>query len=109
MSAREAQHRVAGISLESWPVTDDRGFAGMVTASAISDAAPDVTVGELLGAQDERTRTVHVHTDHPIGEALARMGESGHRVIPVVSRANGTILLGIVTLSDVLKAFGVES
>jgi CIC family chloride channel protein len=108
MSAREAQHRIAGISLGSWPVADDRGFAGMVTAGAISDAAPDVTVGELLGAQDERTRTVHVHTDHPIGEALARMGESGHRVIPVVSRANATILLGIVTLSDVLKAFGVE-
>jgi CBS domain-containing protein len=51
---------------------------------------------------------VHVHTDHPLGEALTRMGESRHNVIPVVSRANGRVLLGLVTLEDVLAAYGVE-
>ncbi len=109
MSVLEAQHRVSGTTLESWPARDERGLAGMVRVSAIENAAQDSVVGDLLLLQDERTRSVHVHTDHPLGEALARMGESGHRVIPVVSRANGKILLGIVTLGDVLKAFGVET
>jgi CBS domain-containing protein len=51
--------------------------------------------------------TPHVHGDQPLGLALARMGESGHQVLPVVSRANARILLGIVTLADVLKVYGV--
>ena len=36
------------------------------------------------------------------------MGESRQTVLPVVSRANVRILLGLVTLRDVLSAFGVE-
>jgi CBS domain-containing protein len=46
--------------------------------------------------------------DQPLGQALARMGETRHTVLPVVSRANVRILLGIVTLPDVLNAYGVE-
>jgi CBS domain-containing protein len=36
------------------------------------------------------------------------MGETRHSVLPVVSRANVQTLLGIVTLSEVLRAYGVE-
>jgi len=39
---------------------------------------------------------------------LARMKDNGHKVLPVVSRANGRIMLGIVTLADILEAYGVE-
>ena len=37
----------------------------------------------------------------------ARMGDTGHNVLPVVSRANVRIILGVVTLQDLLKAYGV--
>ena len=37
------------------------------------------------------------------------MRENGHKVLPVVSRANTRIMLGIVTYVDILKEFGVES
>ena len=30
-------------------------------------------------------------------------------VLPVVSRANARIMLGVVTLPDILKAYGVEN
>ncbi len=50
----------------------------------------------------------HVHGDQPLGLALTRMGATRHTVLPVVSRANVRTLLGVVTLSDVLKAYGVE-
>jgi CBS domain-containing protein len=51
----------------------------------------------------------HVHNDQPLSRALARMRDNGHRVLPVVSRANGRIMLGVVTFADILKAYGVES
>jgi CBS domain-containing protein len=51
----------------------------------------------------------HVHSDQPLGLALARMGDTGHNALPVVSRANARMMVGIVTLPDVLKAYGVDT
>ena len=39
--------------------------------------------------------------------ALERMGTSGLNVLPVVSRANVHLLIGIVVLDDILAAYGV--
>ena len=50
----------------------------------------------------------HVHGDHPLGFALARMGSTRHTVLPVVSRANVRTMLGVVTLPDILHVYGVE-
>jgi CBS domain-containing protein len=36
------------------------------------------------------------------------MGATRHTVLPVVSRANARVLLGVVTLPDILKAYGVR-
>jgi CIC family chloride channel protein len=110
MDVSAALERVRGIDLESWPVTDEKGLAGMVSQRALESAAasPDgkKVVGELLDHADG-SMGPHLHTDHPLAVALERMGESGHNVLQVVSRANARILLGVVTLKDVLKAFGV--
>jgi CBS domain-containing protein len=51
----------------------------------------------------------HVHSDQPLGLALARMGDSGHNVLPVVSRANARMIIGVVTIADVLQAYGVDA
>jgi CBS domain-containing protein len=107
----EAAHRVEGISLESWPVTDEDGLVGMVRTQAIQEAAAkgsNATIAQLIADEIADRHPVHVHTDHPLSVALARMGESGHDVLPVVSRANGRVLVGLVTLKDVLKAYGVS-
>jgi len=39
--------------------------------------------------------------------ALERMGASGMNVLPVVSRANVRQLIAIVTLDEILAAYGV--
>jgi len=36
------------------------------------------------------------------------MKDNGFKVLPVVSRSNGRIMLGIVTFEDILEAYGVE-
>jgi CBS domain-containing protein len=48
-----------------------------------------------------------VHPDHSLTLALERMGAMRYNVLPVVSRANIHHLLGLVTLEDVLDAYGV--
>jgi len=51
----------------------------------------------------------HVHPDHSLSLALERMGASGLNVLPVVSRANVRQLIGIISLDDILDAYGVAS
>jgi CBS domain-containing protein len=58
-------------------------------------------------AGDSEDELAHVHLDQPLGQALVRMGETRHNVLPVVSRANIRKIVGIVTLEDILASYGV--
>ena len=112
----EAARRIAGSALGSWPVVDDRGLAAMVRTedirSAVAAGRGLATVQQLLDEVDPETSAehgvAHLHRDHPLGLALARMGTTGHTALPVVSRANARTILGIVTLPAILNAYGVE-
>jgi CIC family chloride channel protein len=116
LSLGEARHIVEGSSLGSWPVADEDGLLGMVRVADLlaAPAGDGVQVRDLLDPETSEPHAehggdavAHVHTDHSLGQALARMGATRHTVLPVVSRANARILLGVVTLPDVLTAYGV--
>ena len=105
--------------LHSWPVADAAGLIGMLRTSDVAGVVragrASLTLEQLMRGVDSATKentndieVAHVHGDQPLGQALARMGETRHTVLPVVSRGNIRLLLGIVTLPDVLRAFGVE-
>ncbi len=51
--------------------------------------------------------TLHVHRDHPLSVALQRMGEARRDSLPVVSRQDARIVVGVIALVDVLAAYGV--
>ena len=114
LAVRHALERVEGTSLGSWPVADDDGLVGMVRtadlAAAVVAGEGERTLRELLQSVPgrERATLAHVHGDQPLSQALARMGESGHTTLPVVSRGNARLVLGLVTLGDILEAYGVE-
>lgn len=112
----DAQRRVTGSDLGSWPVVDARGLAGMVRVRDLALAAAagrdgmrvqDLLDGDAFRHGDDDALP-YVHGDQPLGQALARMGATRHTVLPVVSRANVRDLLGIVALPDILAAYGVE-
>jgi CIC family chloride channel protein len=118
MTIVQASERVKDSNLESWPVGDDLGLVGMVRTRHISHALErgrtEMTISRLMqiAKRSNGERAVempHVHNDQPLSRALARMRDNGHKVLPVVSRANARIMLGLVTLPDILKAYGVES
>jgi CIC family chloride channel protein len=112
---REAQVRLEGTALATSagrtiprkPALSSTGHA----ASALATGPGDDTVRALLdrtGSTVGSASFPHLHGDQPLGQALARMGEAHVTVLPVVSRGNIRILLGLVTLPDVLTAYGVQ-
>jgi len=117
MKIGDAAERVKDSVLESWPVADDLGLVGMVRtrhiAAAMDQGRQEMTVARLMQiarrSDGQRYAELpHVHNDQPLSRALARMRDTGHKVLPVVSRANARIMLGVVTFADILKAYGVE-
>jgi CIC family chloride channel protein len=117
MTVSDAAERVKDSIFESWPVADELGLVGLVRtrhiAAAMEQGRLEMTIERLMqiARRSDGDRSVdlpHVHNDQPLSRALARMKDNGHKVLPVVSRANARIMLGVVTLADILKAYGVE-
>ena len=91
--------------LEREPATalvgQDGHLLGVVTreqleARLAQSPAPD-TVGSMVGDQ-----FVHVHPDHPIDVVIERFARS-EGLLPVVSRADVSRIVGVVRLRDILK------
>nr|WP_321478204.1 chloride channel protein [uncultured Paludibaculum sp.] len=86
----------------AWPVMDGERLVGLLTAAAGRKMAAGATAGNLAAKEFP-----FVHPDHPLSLALEKMGDHHLNVLPVVSRANVSQLLGVVTLPEILKAYGV--
>ncbi len=107
-TVREALAQISGSPLDAWPVGNEEDFRGMVRRADIEAAAAEGRTGQTLSDLiPPASGLPHLHPDHTLGTALERMGASGLRVLPVVSRANIRQLAGLVTLEDVLAALGV--
>lgn len=112
----EALDSLRNSSIRSWPVADEKGFAGMVAEAELEQAVTDGRSGQQLAVllrerSSARGRNAaespHVHPDHSLALALERLGTSHQDVLPVVSRADVRELLGVITLHDILNSFGV--
>ena len=110
MTVREALERMRSSAIRSWLVADQRGVIGVINLARLeSESAEganhaDNKIGELMDAMV----FPHVHADQGLDLALERMGANQIEILPVVNRANVHKLEGIVTLRDVLDAYGVN-
>ncbi len=118
MKISEAWERIRDRELDSWPVSDQQGLRGVVRSADLAEAqakgegdrtvatiAEEFPVGEEM---EEGPEFPHLHPDHSLSVALERMGTTRRNVLPVVSRGNVRQLLGVITLDDVLKVYGVD-
>jgi len=108
ITVREALERVRSSEFRTWLVTDRRGVIGVVNLSRLereSAEGADKKVGELVDA----VVFPHVHPDQGLELALERMGANQFEILPVVNRADVHKLEGMVTLRDVLDAYGVPT
>jgi CIC family chloride channel protein len=91
-------------------VGDGHGLIGVVSLEEIERAVTkdghEKCISDLidrLGSMD----FPHVHSDHPLHLALERMGAHGLDLLPVVSRADIHVPLGIIGIKDVLASYGL--
>jgi len=106
MKVRGALERVRSSGVREWLVTDPRGVIGVINLSRLEqELAEDgeKKISDLVDAMD----FPHVHPDQTLDLALERMGSNQIEVLPVVNRGNVHKLEGVVTLRDVLEAYGV--
>jgi CIC family chloride channel protein len=107
ITVREALEQIRTSEFRTWLVTDRRGVVGVINLlwleRELAEAA-DKKLGELVDAMV----FPHVHADHGLDLALERMGANQIEILPVVNRADVHKLEGIVTLRDVLDAYGVS-
>jgi len=106
LTVREALEQFRSSEFRTWLVTDRRGVIGVISLARLERALADEDkkVGELV----DGLVFPHVHPDQGLDLALERMGANRIEILPVVNRADVHKLEGIVTLRDVLDAYGVS-
>jgi chloride channel protein, CIC family len=91
--------------LSTWPVANDRVLVGLISVEKLHRLKDDGKGALLLGETIDSGGFPHLHSDQSLDIALERMGSSGLRLLPVVSRFNTQEMLGVVYLSDILNAY----
>ena len=109
ITVREALERVRASEFRTWLVTDQRGVIGVINLARLErELAEGTDKDKKLGGLVEALVFPHVHPDQGLDLALERMGATQIDILPVVNRADIHKLEGIVTLRDVLNAYGVS-
>jgi CIC family chloride channel protein len=100
---------------DAWPVTQNGALIGMVSKAQIDKAAQQgrerAHVAELLRDSHMADGSVpgslaQVYPDDSLDLALRRMAQSGLNVLPVVSRTNSRQVVGVISIRDVMTAYG---
>jgi CIC family chloride channel protein len=107
ITVAEALDRVSASEFTTWPVSDQRGVIGVIDVAQLEKEqreGADKKLGELV----DGLVFPHIHSDQGLDLALERMGANHLDILPVVNRANVHQLEGVVTLKDVLEAYGVH-
>src|SRR5580704_16564488 len=108
ITVREALEEVRSSEFRTFLVMDRRGVIGVINFARLEREpaeGADKKVGELVDA----LIFPHVHPDQGLDLALERMGTNQIEILPVVNRADVHKLEGILTLRDVLDAYGVSA
>jgi CIC family chloride channel protein len=107
MDVLAARQRLTEIGQNAWLVGELNWLYGLVTLAKLEEIKNPYStkLNQVVNPED---RFPYVYPDHPLSLALERMGSAGTDTLPVVSRANRRRVQGIVTMADVLGAFGVN-
>jgi chloride channel protein, CIC family len=100
-----AEERLRQIKLNALPVANNGSLWGMLALDRIKrQSDSQLSISAVLTPAEIFP---YVHTDESLSLALERMGSAGIDALPVVSRANARQMLGLITLPDILGAYGV--
>ena len=92
----------------SWPIMNDRGIIGVISAKTLLSLIEKDKGTQKLSDALGSPAFVHVHMDHSFDLALLRMGAAGLDLLPVVSRINIHELVGVIYFADILRPYGIS-
>jgi CIC family chloride channel protein len=102
----EAIERFAQTRRHGMPVLDAAGsLSGILTVQDLDRALVDGRAGALVGDYCTRHPLLVTYPDETMGEALRRMGSKDVGRLPVVSRENDRQLIGMLSRSDLVRAY----
>ena len=84
---------------EFFLVQDRNGYWGGMSKTKLLEVASDQASDKEARVQE----LPHLHPDHALDVAMRRIGE--WPLLPVVHRADGTKLVGVISLNDILEAY----
>ena len=108
MRVEEAVEQTRSGPFRIWPVADKGYFLGILNKDDLEVAFVDGRKEQPLASLVETLDVPHVHADHALHLALERMSKYHLDVFPVIHRADLHKLEGVVTLPDVLDAYGID-
>jgi len=91
-----------------WPIVEKDYFLGMLTRETLERTVANGKKDLLLKDVVETQLVPHLHKDQALHLALERMSREHVDLLPVVHRADIHRLEGVVTLADVLNAYGID-
>jgi tetratricopeptide (TPR) repeat protein/CBS domain-containing protein len=109
----QAVSRVSGNETD-WPVIEGSALLGMVSDAqlemAIAAGHEREPVSALLSGSNGETALEfpHIYVDDPLDTAMRRMAQHGLKTLPVVSRTDVRELRAVVSMRDILSAYGLE-
>jgi len=107
LTVRQAIEQLGANHSRAWLVADQRGAIGIITLWRLQHELTEGADKKLAELVDV-VHFPHVHSDQALDLALERMGANQVELLPVVSRADVHKVLGVVTLDDVLHAYGIS-
>jgi CIC family chloride channel protein len=108
MSVEDAADETRAGRFRIWPVADRGYFLGILDRETIERALVDGRKEQPMASLVDTLHVPHVRTDQALHPALERMSKYRLDVLPVVHRADLHKLVGVVTLPDVLDAYGID-
>ena len=108
ISVAQALEQTQSSDFATWPVADKSSFLGLVTTVNLERAVAEGNAERPLRDLVNTLGFPYFHTDQPLFLALERMSKSHLDVAPVVHRADAHKLVGILTLRDVMDAYGID-
>jgi CBS domain containing-hemolysin-like protein len=99
----QAIEQIGSLEHSTFPVVDDgNGFVGMITKVRLRRLAADHNGSEEVGSHVDQTP--YVLAEYPLLRAMVRMDKAGVRQVAVIDREDGNKLIGLLTMSDIVRA-----
>jgi len=89
-------------------VDRDRRYVGIIDVQDVMAAAAQTGLGDILIAGDLARAVPHVTAGDPVSAVTEKFWFNDHGELPVLSRGEPALFLGVVTRRDVLRAFDRE-